>query len=163
MTQYRADRSDAPAPAGSIKYRAEIIHLIEEAKMEPVRIWTVTQSGYLSSFLITSKSVLREPKVLRRDYAVLCSGPEFYCVTNTISEYDGTGPGRKNAEGELLGSYNIESSADACHYAFTNKMIAMRYSDELKNDERYIQSVREWHARFTEMFSDIDDDYDDYD
>jgi hypothetical protein len=156
MTDYSADRSDAPAPKGSIKFRAEILHLIDEAKEEgQVRIWIVTQSGCLSSFLITSRSYLVAPEAMEEDPAVLCSGPAYYSISNTMSE-GSCGP-FENKDGELLGSYNIESSAMACHYAFTNKMMAQRYSEELKNDERYMASVKDWHARCDEMFSDWDD------
>jgi hypothetical protein len=156
-TTYRADRSDAPAPKGSIKLRAEVLHLIDEAKEEgTVRIWTVTQSGYLSSFLITSRSYLVAPEAMEEDPAVLCSGPAYYSISNTMSE-GSCGP-FENKDGELLGTYNIESSAGACHFAFTSKMLAQRYSEELKNDVRYMASVKAWHKVCDTMFSG-DDDY----
>jgi len=161
---FGADRIDAPTPLGAIKFRREIIDLISESREEgtEIRIWTVTQGGALSAFIITPMSRLDPPKVPVYDPAVLCSGPDFYAVRNVYFEYgfDSPAPTRyMSVDGALLGSFNIEGNyATSCHYAFTNEMMARRYSEELKNDSRYIESVAQWHAE-CDMMDDFMDSY----
>jgi hypothetical protein len=47
------------------------------------------------------------------------------------------------------------------HRCFSNKKLAEEYSNWMKSDEEYIESVRAWHKHCNEIFRDID--YDDYD
>lgn len=162
---YSPNRCDAPAPRGAVLTRAEVIELITEASgnRDNIKIWTVTQGGCLAAFYITPRSLLVEPEHLVEDIKILCSGPGFYTITNTITEYGhetGSVQTYPSESGELLGSYNIESVAMACHYAFVDEAMARRYSEELKNDERYIKSVKDWHALCDTVFAGYDYAYD---
>lgn len=160
---YRADRADAPVPAGAIRFRQEIIDLVSEAREtnEPIRVWTVAQGGYLGAFRITPRSRFEVVPHMADVNEDGC----YWSVTDTVTEYGFDGEDQvqsyEKSDDEIMGSHNIECSVGNCHYAFTNGMMARRYSDELKNDEVYQQSVRDHHAYCAHVFADLDDyDYD---
>ncbi len=149
MKSYRKDRSDAPAPLGAIQKREEIIELVIEARKEKkaIRVWTVTQSGHLSCFYITSKSRLHKADTAGQ-WKVDCYHDHSLIGMKQTND-------RWFKHYELMGSYNIESCGGNCHFAFTSRIAAKRYSEELKNDNDYIQSVKEWHDRCDRMFRDV--------
>lgn len=136
-----------PAPVGRIKTRDELVDLIIEARKEKkaVRIWTVAQSGYLSPFFITSKSRLEKPD----ESAGYSRDDNFYEVKGYKLSTFGN---RTRAEDRyyrdriLTGSYNIGCNGGSHHYAFTNRVLAERYSETLKTDPIYTQYVKDWHA-----------------
>lgn len=127
-----------------------------EARKEKkaIRIWTVAQSGRLGCFYLTSRSRLHKPadKPHMQAYA---DNPSFWYVT-AVHDHSSLGYRTTNKRwfkgDEIMGSWNIESYGANCHYAFTSKLAAERYSKELQNDARYLQSVREHHARCDAMF-----------
>lgn len=141
-------------PPGRIKNRAELLDLIIEARKEKkaIRIYLVQQSGYLSEFFITSRSRLHKPEC----ESGLCSGPNFYKVNGKQLSAFGNRRHPKDryySTDILTGSFNIESDGSADHYAFTNRALAERYSNFLKNDAAYTKYVREWHAYCDRSFS----------
>lgn len=154
---HRADRTDAPAPVGAIRTRQEVRDLVIEARKEKkaIRIWTVTQSGHLDCFYLTSKSRLHKPEDLGLRYT--SENDHAFWHVDAVVDHSCIGMKGTNSrwfkKHELLGSYNIEASGGNCHYAFTSKLAASRYSEELKNDARYQQSVKEHHERCARMFS----------
>lgn len=145
MTHHK-DRRNAPAPLGAILKREEIIELVIEARKEKkaIRVWTVTQSGHLSCFYITSKSRLHKNESAGQWKLDCYHDHSVIGMKNTNRRWF------KNHE--LMGSYNIESYGGNCHFAFTSKIAAKRYSEELKNDKDYIQSVKDWHSQCDRMF-----------
>lgn len=160
MTIISNDRTSKPAPPGAIRTRNEIGDLVIEARKEKkaIRVWTVTQSGYLSCFYITSKSRLHKPddKPHMKDYA---NDPSFWYVS-AFHDHANIGYRTTNKRwfrhDEIMGSYNIESFGGNCHYAFTSKIAALRYSEELKNDEAYLLFVKQHHDRCKRMFREMD-------
>jgi hypothetical protein len=149
----RPVRPNIDPPAGRIKTRGELLDLIIEARKEKkaIRLYLVEQSGHLGEFFITSQSRLSKPKY----ETGLASGPNFYSVNGRKLAYweRDAAPKRRYYSYEILtGSYNIEVDGSSDHYAFTNRALAERYSNFLKNDAAYMRYVREWHAYCDKVF-----------
>lgn len=137
-----------PTPEGRIRSREELRDLIIEARKErkAIRIYLVQQSGYMSEFFLTSKSKLQKPDA----ESGLCSGDSFYRVNGrrlSSLHHRGKPKDRYYADELLTGSYNIGCNGGSVHhFAFTNRALAERYSNTLKNDPIYRQYVKDWHA-----------------
>lgn len=138
-------------PPGAIRFRRELLDLVIEARKEKkaIRIYLVSQSGYMSEFFITSKSRMSKPK----HETGLASGSSFYSVNGwRKSHFRDNGYYKSEI---LTGSYNIECSSSSNHCAFTNFLSAKKYSDHLKDDAAYVACVKAHHAWCNKIFRDF--------
>lgn len=136
-------------PAGRIKTREELLDLIIEARKDrkAIRIYLVEQSGHMGQFFLTSKSKLNKPEAEDG----LCSGPNFYSVNGRKLagwERHRAPKHRYYSDSILCGTYGIgvPQYSGSPHYAFTNRLLAERYSLFLKTHAAYMKYVKDWHA-----------------
>lgn len=142
-------------PAGRIKTREELQDLIIEARKEKkaIRIYLVEQSGHMAEFFITSRSRLNKPEYDEGS----CSDDGFYSVNGKkLAYWERRKPPaqRYYSDRILCGSYSIGVPAysGAPHYAFTNRLLAERYSLFLKTHKEYMRYVKDWHAYCSRAF-----------
>jgi hypothetical protein len=142
-------------PDGRIRTREELRDLIIEARKErkAIRIYLVEQSGHMSQFFLTSKSRLEKPE---HEHG-LCSGDNFYSVKGKkLAGWERRlePKHRYYSDRILCGSYGIgvQQYGGSPHYAFTNRILAERYSLFLKTHKAYAQYVRDWHAYCANVF-----------
>lgn len=144
-------------PTGSLKRIEDILDLVIEARKtkRAIRVYTVTQLGYIDEFYLTSKTKLYRPGATHPTHSdILCQCHTLYPV---FDDHSCIGRLKTNTRwfrtDELLESYgvgNVRYSTE--HRMFTNQRAALEYSQFLKNDPVYIQEVREWHDHCAELF-----------
>lgn len=150
-------RTEMKPPAGAILYRQEIRDLVIEARKgkKAIRVYTVTQGGRLDCFYIYSRSRLHKPEDAGLSFTSENDPGQWF--VDVIDDHACIGRKKTNDRWfktkEVLGSYNIESFGGNCHYAFTSKLAAQAYSNELKNDATYQQYVKDWHAHCDKLFA----------
>lgn len=137
-------------PKGRIKTLAELQDIIIEARKEKkaIRLWGVQQLGHLEEIFLTSKSKIIKPEK-----------PGEFGHYNTVPCWMRSPSPRERwyKYHFLPASYGIHDSKYDTEFAlFTNKRLAMEYSERLKSDPKYIASVRRWHDRCAIIFKDLD-------
>ncbi len=145
-------------PPGAIQHMDDLMAIIIEARKEKkaIRLWTVQQSGYLSPLYIVSKTKRYKAGTPNPTSPndISLHADIIYPVFRDFSSYGWSK--RWHQSHEYPSQYGINSNFNVEHRVFTNKAMAERYSETLKNDRVYMEDVKNWHAECNRMFGGLE-------
>lgn len=135
---------------GAIKTSNDLKDLIIEARKEKktIPLYEVKQMGVITIFYLTSESKYIKNETTKGS----CVGSSFDKVTG-YQEYED----QLIKTYILIGSFCIDGTGYGSEFRlFTNRCLAEEYSQRLRNDPKYVQSVKEHWARCDDLWRSLE-------
>lgn len=130
-------------PDGAIKNASDLLYIIATNEDEPTTLYAVVQSGHISKITIRPNS-----KIERTDW-----GADFIMIHGVY------GDSKMFLGDRGIASGNSQRCPHNSHRTFLNLDLAFSYSQWMKNDEPYKESVRRWHKSCDGIFRGRRSDY----